>query len=115
MGTVGVNKDALLHAVSSAVLAVTRHLSPREVLQVIVRSARELLDARYAALGVPDDDGSFAEFVADGITLEQWAAIGPTPGNTACWARCCARARRSGSATSGAIPGSTAGRRPIPC
>lgn len=73
------SQDALLNAVSAAVLAVTRHLSPREVLQVIVRSARELLDARYAALGVPDDDGSFAEFVADGITPEQWAAIGPTP------------------------------------
>nr|WP_240971441.1 GAF domain-containing sensor histidine kinase [Microbispora sp. CL1-1] len=68
-----------MHAVSSAVLAVTRHLSVREVLQVIVRSAARLLDAKYAALGVPDDDGAFAEFVAEGISDEQWAAIGPTP------------------------------------
>ncbi|GAA3423399.1 hypothetical protein GCM10018953_05820 [Streptosporangium nondiastaticum] len=73
------DRDDVLHAVSSAVLAVTRHLSVREVLQVIVRSARRLLDARYAALGVPDDDGAFAEFVADGITDEQWKAIGPMP------------------------------------
>ncbi|ETK34446.1 GAF domain-containing sensor histidine kinase [Microbispora sp. ATCC PTA-5024] len=73
------DRDEVLHAVSSAVLAVTRHLSVREVLQVIVRSAGRLLDARYAALGVPDDDGSFAEFVAEGISGEQWAAIGPTP------------------------------------
>nr|WP_225311757.1 GAF domain-containing sensor histidine kinase [Microbispora cellulosiformans] len=73
------DRDAVLHAVSSAVLAVTRHLSVREVLQVIVRSARRLLDARYAALGVPDDDGAFAEFVAEGISDEQWKAIGPTP------------------------------------
>jgi signal transduction histidine kinase len=72
-------RDAVLHAVSSAVLAVTRHLSVREVLQVIVRSAARLLDARYAALGVPDDQGAFAEFVAEGITDEQWEAIGPTP------------------------------------
>ncbi|GAA4562095.1 GAF domain-containing sensor histidine kinase [Planotetraspora kaengkrachanensis] len=72
-------RDAVLHAVSSAVLAVTRHLSVREVLQVIVRSAARLLDARYAALGVPDDQGAFAEFVAEGITDEQWDAIGPTP------------------------------------
>ncbi|HLU75504.1 MAG TPA: GAF domain-containing sensor histidine kinase [Nonomuraea sp.] len=72
-------RDEILQAVSSAVLAVTRHLSVREVLQVIVRSAQRLLDARYAALGVPDDDGSFAEFVAEGITDKQWEAIGPIP------------------------------------
>jgi signal transduction histidine kinase len=71
--------NAVLQAVSAAVLAVTRHLSVREVLQVIVRSARELLGARYAALGVPDDEGAFAVFVAEGISDEQWAAIGPTP------------------------------------
>ncbi|GAT67988.1 diguanylate cyclase [Planomonospora sphaerica] len=73
------DRDAVLHAVSSAVLAVTRHLSVREVLQVIVRSAQRLLDARYAALGVPDDEGAFAEFVAEGISDEEWASIGPTP------------------------------------
>ncbi|GGS62476.1 hypothetical protein GCM10010156_21750 [Planobispora rosea] len=73
------DRDAVLQAVSSAVLAVTRHLSVREVLQVIVRSAQCLLDARYAALGVPDEDGAFAEFVAEGISDEEWAAIGPTP------------------------------------
>lgn len=73
------DRDEILQAVSSAVLAVTRHLSVREVLQVIVRSAQRLLDARYAALGVPDGDGSFAEFVAEGLTDKQWAAIGPLP------------------------------------
>ncbi|MEV5570468.1 GAF domain-containing sensor histidine kinase [Spirillospora sp. NPDC052269] len=64
---------------SSAVLAVTRHLSVREVLQVIVRAAARLLDARYAALGVPDDQGSFAEFVVEGISSAQWDRIGPMP------------------------------------
>ncbi|MEU9887268.1 GAF domain-containing sensor histidine kinase [Sphaerisporangium sp. NPDC051011] len=78
-GLTGGDRDAVLHAVSSAVLAVTRHLSVREVLQVIVRSARTLLKARYAALGVPDDDGSFAEFVAEGVSDKQWDAIGPLP------------------------------------
>ncbi|GAA3247687.1 GAF domain-containing sensor histidine kinase [Nonomuraea helvata] len=73
------DRDEILQAVSSAVLAVTRHLSVREVLQVIVRSAQRLLDARYAALGVPDDEGTFAEFVAEGITDKQWDAIGPLP------------------------------------
>jgi signal transduction histidine kinase len=68
-----------LRAVSTAVLAVTAHLSVREVLQTIVTSARRLLDARYAALGIPDDSGSFAEFLADGISDAQWRAIGPLP------------------------------------
>src|SRR4030081_632233 len=68
-----------LREVSAAVLAVTSRLSVREVLQTILTSARRLLDARYAALGVPDDNGSFAEFLADGITDEQWRAVGPVP------------------------------------
>src|SRR5207248_9671271 len=70
---------AELHAVSAAVLAVTAHLSVREVLQTIVSSARRLLSCEYAALGVPDADGSFAEFVVDGVSDEQWRAIGPVP------------------------------------
>lgn len=73
------DRDAALHAVSGAVLAVTRHLSVREVFQVIVRAAARLLDARYAALGIPDDQGSFAEFVVEGITEEERRAIGPLP------------------------------------
>ncbi|QXJ23172.1 GAF domain-containing sensor histidine kinase [Actinomadura graeca] len=73
------DEGATLRAVSSAVLAVTRHLSVHEVLQVIVRAAAQLLDARYAALGVPDDEGSFAEFVVEGVTDEEWERIGPLP------------------------------------
>ncbi|MFB4305119.1 GAF domain-containing sensor histidine kinase [Actinomadura sp. GTD37] len=73
------DQGATLHAVSSAVLAVTRHLSVHEVLQVIVRAAAQLLDARYAALGVPDDEGSFAEFVVAGVSEEEWERIGPLP------------------------------------
>ncbi len=73
------DRDAALHAVSAAVLAVTRHLSVHEVFQVIVRAAARLLDARYAALGIPDDQGSFAEFVVEGISEEDWRAIGPLP------------------------------------
>ena len=68
-----------LYQVSQAVLSVTRHVSVRDVLQVIVRSARSLVGARYAALGVPDQGDSFAEFVVDGISDAEWAAIGPLP------------------------------------
>ena len=68
-----------LYQVSQAVLSVTRQMSVRDVLQVIVRSARSLVGARYAALGVPDEGNSFAEFVVDGISGAEWQAIGPLP------------------------------------
>jgi signal transduction histidine kinase len=71
--------DELLYRVSQVVLAVTRQMSTHDVLQVIVRSARSLVGARYAALGVPDPRGSFAEFVVDGVPESQQQAIGPLP------------------------------------
>jgi signal transduction histidine kinase len=74
----GIERDEL-REVSAAVLAVTSHLSVRDVLQTILTTARRLLSARYAALGIPDNRGSFREFLADGVSDEQWAAIGPIP------------------------------------
>ena len=73
--------DALeaMRRLSTAVLAVSRHLATDEVLQTIVGTARELIGAEYAALGVPDGAGSFAQFLVDGVSEEQWAAIGPLP------------------------------------
>ncbi|TDC19867.1 GAF domain-containing protein [Streptomyces sp. 8K308] len=68
-----------LAAVSAALLAMNRTLEVRDVLQTIVRSARELLDARYAALGLPDGNGGFAQFLVDGVSDRQWKAIGPLP------------------------------------
>jgi signal transduction histidine kinase len=72
-------EDEVLERVSQVVLAVAREVSARDVLQMIVRSARKLAGARYAALGVPDDRGSFAEFVVDGISARQQREIGPLP------------------------------------
>lgn len=71
--------DELFQHVSQVVLAVASQLSVRDVLQMIVRSARSLAAARYAALGVPDDSGSFAEFLVDGVTAAEQEAIGPLP------------------------------------
>ena len=68
-----------MRRLSAAVLAVSRHLATDEVLQTIVATARELIGAEYAALGIPDGAGSFAQFLVDGISDEQWAAIGPLP------------------------------------
>lgn len=64
---------------SAAVLAVSDQLTVPEVLQTIVDTARDLAGASYAALGVPDDDGSFAQFVVAGVSDEMRAAIGPLP------------------------------------
>ena len=68
-----------LRELSAAVLAVASRRSVTDVLRTIVAAARRLLDAQYAALGLPDADGGFAEFLADGISDEQWAAIGELP------------------------------------
>ncbi|HZC25912.1 MAG TPA: GAF domain-containing sensor histidine kinase [Actinopolymorphaceae bacterium] len=68
-----------LEALSRALLAVTEQTATREVLQMIVESARTLVRSEFAALGVPDDQGRFAEFYASGVSSEQWAAIGPVP------------------------------------
>jgi signal transduction histidine kinase len=68
-----------LYQVSQAVLSVTRQMSARDVLAVIVRSARSLVGARYAALGVPDEGDSFAEFIVDGMSRAEQQAIGPLP------------------------------------
>jgi signal transduction histidine kinase len=75
------SRDAtsLLHEVSAAVGAITRHLSVHQVLEVIVSSARRLVGADYAAIGIPDDEGGFAEFITDGIGEEQRLEIGPLP------------------------------------
>ena len=73
------SQDDVLQRVSQVVLAVARQLAVHDVLQVIVRSARSLVNARYAALGVPDDQGSFAEFVVDGMSEREQKAIGPIP------------------------------------
>jgi len=70
---------AAMSELSEAVLAVTRHLDTSTVLRHILRTAREVVGAEYAALGVPDGAGSFARFLVEGVTDEQWKAIGPLP------------------------------------
>src|SRR5207248_647567 len=39
----------------------------------------ELVDARYAAIGIPDGEGGFAQFLTRGMTQKQWDAIGELP------------------------------------
>jgi signal transduction histidine kinase len=68
-----------LKAVSDAVLAVAAELSVEDVLQRLVDSARDLADARFAALGLPDGDGGFRRFLTSGMSDELIASLGPLP------------------------------------
>jgi signal transduction histidine kinase len=70
---------AALQAMSDAVLAIASERSVEGVLQRIVDVARGLAGARYAALGVPDGEGNFAQFITAGMTPELVAAMGPLP------------------------------------
>src|SRR3954463_15199588 len=70
---------AALQAMSDAVLAMTSERSVEGVLQRLVESARELAGARYAALGIPDGEGAFAQFITAGMSDDLIAAMGPLP------------------------------------
>jgi signal transduction histidine kinase len=71
--------ESALRAVSDAVLAIAAERSVEPVLQKIVDSARALVRARYAALGVPDGEGGFSQFIVSGISEATWEAIGELP------------------------------------
>ena len=66
-------------ALSDVVLALAAEREVEPVLQRLVHVARELGDARYAALGVPDGDGGFARFITSGMSDELIASMGPLP------------------------------------
>jgi signal transduction histidine kinase len=68
-----------LAAVSEALVGATTDLSLDAVLERLVSAARDLVDARYAALGVPDGDGGFARFITAGMDDELVEALGPLP------------------------------------
>jgi signal transduction histidine kinase len=68
-----------LNAMSDAVLAISAELTVDAALQKMVDAARELVRARYAALGIPDGEGGFDQFITSGMSDEQITAIGPLP------------------------------------
>ena len=68
-----------LRAVAEAVLGVAGDLSIDVVLERMVHAARDLAGARYAALGVPDEDQGFARFLTAGMTGDEIDAMGPLP------------------------------------
>ncbi len=68
-----------LAALDEATRGIAGILSVERVLQVIVDSVRRLVHARYAALGVLDDQRQIDPFITSGISRIQRERIGPAP------------------------------------
>lgn len=66
-------------AAYEAALTIAAELDPEAVLQRIADVAREVVPAKYAALGVADERGVVHTFITSGITSRQRRAIGPIP------------------------------------
>jgi signal transduction histidine kinase len=71
--------DEALYALDRATRAIAGELDLDRVLQLIVDSARDLVGAKYAALGIVDADGRIERFITSGISAELRAEIGPLP------------------------------------
>jgi signal transduction histidine kinase len=71
--------DTVLRAMSDAVLAIAAERRVDPVLQKLVDSARGLVHARYAAIGIPDGDGGFETFITSGMSDAQYEALGQLP------------------------------------
>src|SRR5919204_5585365 len=71
--------EKALRAMSDAVLAIAGERAVDRVLAQLADSARALVNARYAAIGIPDGEGGFATFVTSGMTQAQWDALGELP------------------------------------
>lgn len=69
-----------LEALYTASQALTTELDLATVLQRVVDLSRELVTARYGALGVLDESGKeFEQFITSGIDSNQWHEIGDPP------------------------------------
>jgi signal transduction histidine kinase len=73
------HQSAALRAMNDAVLAIAAEATIEPMLQRLAHSARDLVDAKYAAIGVPDGEGAFAQFITSGMSDELIAAMGPLP------------------------------------
>ncbi|XRQ12569.1 GAF domain-containing sensor histidine kinase [Actinomadura welshii] len=69
-----------VHALLEAVVSIGGELELATVLRRIIEAATTLVDARYGALGVIDDEGErLVEFITVGVTEEEIAEIGDWP------------------------------------
>src|SRR3954470_7580227 len=66
-------------ALEAATTAIAAELDVDRVLQLIVDRVRDLIGARYAALGTADQRGRIERFITSGMSPEIRAAIGGVP------------------------------------
>jgi len=71
------NRELL--ALHEAGLAITGELHLETVLQKVIDEARDLVGARYGAMTLLSDTGSFEAFLTSGVTPETIARMGPIP------------------------------------
>lgn len=64
------NRNRQLAALNGAALAIAAELTLEKVLKQIVDSARDLVGAQYAALGVPNVEGHLETFVYSGMPTD---------------------------------------------
>src|SRR6266566_8695144 len=74
-----VNTRDRMHSLLEAVVAVGSNLELEAVLRRIVEAAVTLVDARYGALGVVDEDGRLADFIPVGMDEGTIAGIDHWP------------------------------------
>lgn len=80
MTDMGTRPRNRLEQVVDAGLLLTSELSLEGVLQRVADLARELLSARYSAIGVLAEDGrTLSSFTTSGVSREEVASIGPPP------------------------------------
>jgi signal transduction histidine kinase len=73
-------QQTLLRAISDVVAAIMTEPRVERTLQHLADSARTLVNARYAAIGIPDEGGEeFAEFIFTGMSDDLVERIGPLP------------------------------------
>lgn len=68
-----------MRALHRATLSLYSDLSLEGVLQRITQAAKDLVDARYAALGIPDGKGGLDAFVTVGLSEEEMRRIPHKP------------------------------------
>jgi signal transduction histidine kinase len=68
-----------LEALDAATRGIAAVLELEPVLQLIVDRVRDLVGARYAALGTADAEGQIDRFITSGISPEERARIGAPP------------------------------------
>jgi len=72
-------RTAQLAALNDAGLSLASELSLEAVLQKVVDLSRDVVQAKYGALGVLSERGEIEQFVTSGITPEERARIGAPP------------------------------------